>query len=984
MFRRLLLLGVASAVMLTLVGFQREGEGKLLILDWARKARLDKPPVAVLVEMGLKDTEPTDWSGKALVEGAKVVHREGYHFRGEDRLIAPDGWEARSRRPLRLPPKNPALIKTEGVDPVGVVLQLADVKDDATLVISSAALEPGRVSARSVSIKDLLSGKPAILADGKARIRLISTATPVVTDKTEDDFPAAAYGPDGTLWLAYISYHVKDDGRRIETGQLKAPPASFKDYYTPEFGDQLFVKHLKGGKWSEAAAVTGAKEDLVRASIVADKEGQVHVLYSANRQGTFKVFEHKINMDGAGRMRVSEAMQYPHMFSPALAPASCVTPVGHEILLSVAQGWDEKGPSWFSWHPAVAAGPRGDAKAWDNCKAGDYDVFISASDWGMQALDRPNSPPKETKVEIASSRFEARPSICYDPKGRLWIAYEEGPEKWGKDYGVLDDSAGNPLYNTRNVRVVCLVDGKLMKPDAELPTAGTRAPPLGFAAPVAQSYEKTIRYSGPQIGIDGKGRVWLTYRQKFGNRYSTHPGSYWITFARRLDSDHWSEPIELHHSDGLLDHRPVLLPHPAGGLLVLHNTDGRWTTPEQIDNQIYMSYVDLPGEPAEPKLAGHDVGKKDPKLVEEAKKEQASVKRIRDYRIEAGGKKYQLLRGEFHRHTELSWDGGPDGSLEDMFRYAIDAAQMDWIGNGDHDSGAGREYSWWLIQKYTDAYHLKGHFTPMFTYERSVGYPHGHRNCMFAQRGVRTLPRLAPEPGQTVGGAHADDTKMLYRYLKEMDGICAVHTSATSMGTDWRDNDPAVEPFVEIYQGDRMSYEYEGAPRAGYNPKDNRLPANIAGWYPAGFVNLALGKGYRLGFQASSDHWSTHISYCIAVAEKNDRQAILDAYKKRHCYGATDDIILDVRSGDRIMGDEFKTGRPPGLQIKVIGTGPIAQIDIHKDSQVVETIRPNAAEWKGSWSDPKPFEGTHYYYVRVLQADGELAWGSPMWVTWEK
>ena len=48
---------------------------------------------------------------------------------------------------------------------------------------------------------------------------------------------------------------------------------------------------------------------------------------------------------------------------------------------------------------------------------------------------------------------------------------------------------------------------------------------------------------------------------QFGSRYTTIPGSYWLTFARRLDGDHWSEPIELHHSDGLLDHRPVLLPH---------------------------------------------------------------------------------------------------------------------------------------------------------------------------------------------------------------------------------------------------------------------------------------------------------------------------------------------------------------------------------------------------------------------------------------
>ena len=58
--------------------------------------------------------------------------------------------------------------------------------------------------------------------------------------------------------------------------------------------------------------------------------------------------------------------------------------------------------------------------------------------------------------------------------------------------------------------------------------------------------------------------------------------------------------------------------------------------------------------------------------------------------------------------------------LSERFIRAIDAAAMDWIGNGDHDNGAGREYPWWLTQKWTSAYTVTNHFTPMFTYERSV------------------------------------------------------------------------------------------------------------------------------------------------------------------------------------------------------------------------------------------------------------------------
>ena len=33
-----------------------------------------------------------------------------------------------------------------------------------------------------------------------------------------------------------------------------------------------------------------------------------------------------------------------------------------------------------------------------------------------------------------SAKFEARPSLACDAKGRVWIAYEEGDEQWGKDF----------------------------------------------------------------------------------------------------------------------------------------------------------------------------------------------------------------------------------------------------------------------------------------------------------------------------------------------------------------------------------------------------------------------------------------------------------------------------------------------------------------------------------------------------------------------
>jgi hypothetical protein len=198
------------------------------------------------------------------------------------------------------------------------------------------------------------------------------------------------------------------------------------------------------------------------------------------------------------------------------------------------------------------------------------------------------------------------------------------------------------------------------------------------------------------------------------------------------------------------------------------------------------------------------------------------------------------------------------------------------------------------------------------------------------------------------------------------------------MGTDWRDNDGKVEPIVEIYQGCRQNYEMPGAPRS------NTAENSLGGWRPFGFVSLALKKGFRLGFQASSDHTSTHISYCNVWVEVPTREAILAAMKARHVYGATDNIVADVRCGDHFMGDEFTTNARPSLSIHLIGTRPFAKVHVIKDNNYVHTAEPGTAEVQFAWSDFDAQPGqTSYYYIRGEQQDGELVWVSPMWIKYQ-
>ena len=221
----------------------------------------------------------------------------------------------------------------------------------------------------------------------------------------------------------------------------------------------------------------------------------------------------------------------------------------------------------------------------------------------------------------------------------------------------------------------------------------------------------------------------------------------------------------------------------------------------------------------------------------------------------------------------------------------------------------------------------------------------------------------------------APDTQMLYRYLRRFGGLAAVHTSGTGMGTDWRDNDPELEPWVEIYQGDRQNYEMPDGPRT------NSADDSIGGWRPLGFVANALAKGYRLGFQASSDHLSTHMSYANVWVSEPTREGLMAGIRKRRVYGATDNILADVRSSGHFMGEEFETDGAPRLEILLVGTAEFGRIAIIKDGRYVHSVNPGTRQVRMSWTDNALQAGdASYYYVRGEQVDGEIVWVSPMWI----
>ncbi len=451
----------------------------------------------------------------------------------------------------------------------------------------------------------------------------------------------------------------------------------------------------------------------------------------------------------------------------------------------------------------------------------------------------------------------------------------------------------------------------------------------------------------------------------------------WEIHGVAYDAAAWSQPVPLPFSSGRQDMRGGFAVPAAGEIYAAWPTDNRDFDEYLFQRaDVYAGRIPLPpprrGAPplqprAEEKFVAHPNHPGEPE----------DLQRIRAYRIVSGGVSYRIVRGDTHRHTEFSMDGNTDGSLQEAYRYALDAAELDFLGVSDHNSNGGPdiEYINWLNQQMADVFHLPGAFAPLFGYERSLGYPNGHRNVMFAQRGHPTLP-IPPEEQKAQTGA-----KALYEYLRRLGGIAISHTSATNMGTDWRDNDPGVEPLVEIYQGDRVSAEYEGAPKAAHAGDMASAPG---GFRPAGYVWNAWAKGYKLGVQASSDHLSTHISYACTLVKDFTREGLLEAMRRRHSYGATDNIVLDYRmrveGREYVQGDIAREAGKPRLAIRIQGTRPLRQIDIIRSNKFVHSVQALPRETSLEWLDPDPLPGESYYYVRVLQVDDQIAWSSPIWL----
>jgi hypothetical protein len=948
--RRLAAAAVAGIVMVAAAAGMRPGE---------------QPERTLRITFGHKDRTPTDWSGRIDVQGGTVAALSGWRFEAKDAVDGTAAWKCRTRNqvapgarfPLTAAPGQPARETPQAPWPVGLTVTLRGANPPVTLT-----LPQGEVKFAA----DVLLGEPQTFLDGQVRVERLPETTllrppapPKTPDAVQDDYPAfwIRYRTN-KHYLAWVAYQKGKD--RVLLVERDGPT----------------------GAWSQPMEVAGPG-DHFRVALATLHDDTLWIVWSSQRRGDWDLYGRPYKEGQLGNeVRLTEASGpdlWHRMTTDRFGRAWLVWQGFRDGRSTIFARWaDDKG-----WHDTIQVSD-GKSNNWDPCIAADYRedrVWVGWDTYDqdnytirVRSLSREaGATPGPVLTPSITSAFGAHASLACDREGRLWVAWDEAGSQWGKDTGYLyrENNWATGLYRSRHIRIRVLADGKWREPREE------------FTAVSPQEMKEANEL--PLLQEDGEGRMWLAFRHRTCWRPREDDWAAqgrWDVFATAYVGDRWLPPVELPRSAGRNDMRASSQRDRSGSVYFAYASDNRGPFPPAMGpRNLSVTVTRLSGAP---KASEAGFKPADPFGSESVRRtfnsvhprEAEQVARIRNYKIEAGGKTYRIYRGDLHRHTDISPDGVGDGSIMDLHRYALDAAALDFVLIADHNMGGDNEYCWWRTQKANDLYTVPGAFISMYGYERSVPYPNGHRNVIWAERGHRTLPL----PQGRIPAQMAADTGRLYAYLRQTNGICTLHTSATDQGTNWEEHDNTLEPIVELFQGFHTSYEAPGAPKT----TDDKTDLVHGPYRPDGFVSTALEKGYRLGFQASSDHVSTHVSYACVLAEEFSRNGLVEAMRRRHTYAATDNIVLDVRLGTLgIMGDEVRTSQPR-FEVVVLGTGPVERVEVLRNGQVAHTERPaqDAAEVRFHWEDPAPRKGDKpsYYYVRVQQKDGQMAWASPIWV----
>ncbi|RJP26740.1 MAG: DUF3604 domain-containing protein [Candidatus Abyssobacteria bacterium SURF_5] len=332
-----------------------------------------------------------------------------------------------------------------------------------------------------------------------------------------------------------------------------------------------------------------------------------------------------------------------------------------------------------------------------------------------------------------------------------------------------------------------------------------------------------------------------------------------------------------------------------------------------------------------------------------------------------------LYFGDIHGHSRMSDGTGTPG---DYYRYARQVSGLDIAALTDHaDYGTipidGA--AWERIKDAANTAYEPGEFVTFLGFEWT-NWKYGHRNVYYRDGDGPVFRSIDPE---------SDSPQELWELLRPYEAMTAAHhVGGGPISTDWSIPPGPKEYFVEISSIHGTS-EFLGGDSAVYHP--------VRG----AFVRDALARGYRLGIVGGGDTHDGHpgqrsagapVTGLMGVyAKELTREAVWEAFRRRQVYATSGPkIILSFRAGDSPMGSEITWSRNQGplpLAFRAICCEKIESVEIIRNGQAVFRTAGEGLTAQYLLTDPDPPSGTSSYYLRVKQADGNLAWSSPVWVT---
>jgi hypothetical protein len=358
--------------------------------------------------------------------------------------------------------------------------------------------------------------------------------------------------------------------------------------------------------------------------------------------------------------------------------------------------------------------------------------------------------------------------------------------------------------------------------------------------------------------------------------------------------------------------------------------------------------------------------------------------------VKDGQEKHNIYWGDLHCHSFAS-DGLNEPAY--LYEYARDIDRADFTAITDH--GYMTDEGWQKCIDAAEKYNKKHSFVTFLAFEHSTP-PGIHRNVYY-KGSDNKLIRATNEEKIVLAEAMAYkngfrykskypvvdiNAKELFKMLNPKNALVIPHIHQM----DWEKHNPEFEPVVEIYSnwGNR---EYSACKYA-----------SVAGTRAIDTVQYALGLGYKLGFvgggdghggRPGKDYWlrvrgARPGGITAIYAEQLTRESLWEALKARHCYATTGKrIIVKFKLNGHMMGDEITledSSSDRRLEIEIYGTCSLSKVTIVKNNTDMAVKKPAGDEIKFSLSDKAKAKQGDYYYLRVEQSDGAMAWSSPIWI----